>query len=189
MLLVVSHLLLAAAARLVYGSLHALGYRVGIHYHRSVQVTSRTASGLSERAVRAQEAFLVGVEYSHERHFRQVESLTQQVHTHKHVDVALAQVLEYAHTVHRVHIGVYVVHTHVLVQQIRRQLLRHALGQRSHEHTLVALHSLLYLLHQVVYLVECRAHDYLRVKQSRRTDYLLDERAARPRQLVVGWRG
>ena len=56
-------LALAAAVRFVDGAPHRAGYGVGVQYGPAVEVAGGAADGLDQRAVRAQEAFLVGVEH------------------------------------------------------------------------------------------------------------------------------
>ena len=51
-----------AAVGFVDRPLHRAGDLVGIEYGLAVQVARRTADGLDQRAVRTQEAFLVGIE-------------------------------------------------------------------------------------------------------------------------------
>ena len=67
---------------------------VGVHDHLPRNVARRAADGLDERAVVAQEAFLVGIQDGHERHLGQVEALAQQVDAHEHVELAAAQIAQ-----------------------------------------------------------------------------------------------
>ena len=59
-----------------------------------------------------------------------------------------------------------------VVEQVFRQLFRHALGQGGDQHTLFLFDALLYLLHQVVNLVQAGAYLDDWVQQSGGTDYL-----------------
>jgi hypothetical protein len=61
---------------------------------RALHVTRRAADGLDQRRAGAQEAFLVGVQDGHQRDFRQVQPLAQQVDAHHHVVDAQAQVAQ-----------------------------------------------------------------------------------------------
>ena len=71
---------------LVDGPLHRVGHLVGIEDHLGVDVAGRPADRLHQRRFAAQEAFLVGVEDRHQRHFRQVEPFAQQVDADQHVE-------------------------------------------------------------------------------------------------------
>ena len=112
MFLVVAYLLLPSAQRLVDGQLHRGGDSVRIHNHLAVHVSCRTARGLRQTAVTAQESLLVSIEDGHERHLGQVETLSQQVHAHEHIVVAQTQVVEYLHPFQRLHLTVDVVRPH-----------------------------------------------------------------------------
>ena len=184
--LVVGQLLLAAAVGLVDGLLHALGDAVGIHDDPSVEVSRGPAHRLGERPVRAQESLLVGIEYGHKRYLGQVEPLAQQVHADEHIVDAGPQVVENADAVEGVDVGVYVVAVDVEFGQVAVQLLGHAFGQGGDQHPLVALDALLYLLEQVVYLVEAGPHLDDRVEQTGGPDDLLYHHALALLELVVG---
>ena len=57
-----------------------------------------------------------------------------------------------------------VIRADVVIQEILRHFLRHALRQRRYKHTLVALRTHKDFLHQVVYLILARTHLYLRIQ-------------------------
>ena len=185
-LCVVAQLLLPAAIRLVDGQAHALRHRVGIHDDAPVHVACRTPGRLGQRAVRAEESLLVRVQDGDKRHFGQVQPLAQQVDTYQDVIHPLAQVGHDFHPLQRLHITMYIVAPHVVVQQIFRQLLRHPLGQRRHQRPFPPLDTHLNLLHQVVNLVMTRPDFDDRVQQSRRADDLLHDDTLRLGQLILG---
>ena len=68
--------------------------------------------GLDERALRAQEAFLVGIEDGDERDLRQVEAFAQQVDADEHVEHATPEVPQDLHALERLDVGVQVAHLH-----------------------------------------------------------------------------
>ena len=84
-----------------------------------------TSAGL-----RAQEAFLVGVEDRDQRAFRDVEPLAQQVDADQHVEHAEAQVADDLDALQRVDVGVEVAHLDAVFGQVVGEVLGHALGQR-----------------------------------------------------------
>ncbi len=73
--LVVGLLLGAPAIGLADRALHRAGDLVGVENHLAVDVARGAANRLHQRGLRAQEAFLVGVEDRHQRAFGDVEAL------------------------------------------------------------------------------------------------------------------
>ena len=134
----------------------------------------RAADGLDQRALRAQEAFLVGVEDRHQRHFGNVEPFAQQVDADQHVEFAEAQVADDLHALDRVDVRVQIAHLDAVLGQIVGQVLGHALGQRGHQHALVLVDAQLDLRQQVVDLRRGRAHLERRIDQAGRPHQLLD---------------
>ena len=82
---VVSQLDFATTVSLVDGALHRLGDMVGVHDDTPVEVACGASHGLCQRAVAAQEAFLVRIEDGHKRYLGQVEALAQKVDADKYV--------------------------------------------------------------------------------------------------------
>ena len=106
MLLVVCHLDLTTTIGLLDRLAHRIRHLIGIHDHRTAHIACSTSNGLDERSVRAQEAFLVGVEDRHERHLRQIQAFTQQIDAHDDVDLALTQFAQQFNASQRVDVGV-----------------------------------------------------------------------------------
>ncbi len=71
-LFVEGYLLFAAAIGFVDGALHGVGHLVGVEDGAAFDVTSGSADGLDEGALRAEKAFFVGVEDGDERDFGKV---------------------------------------------------------------------------------------------------------------------
>ena len=92
MLGVVPLLDLASPLGLADRGLHRVGHGVGVHQDRAVDVARRPADRLDQRRLRAQEAFLVGVEDRDERDLGQVEALAEQVDADEHVELTQPQV-------------------------------------------------------------------------------------------------
>ena len=74
----------------------------------------------------------------------------------------------------------------VVVHQVFRQFLCHALGEGGDQHTLPTVTACQDLVHQVVNLVLALAHLYLWIQQPRRTDHLFHHNALCLSQFVVG---
>ena len=124
---------------------------------RAVDVARGAADRLDQRARRAQEAFLVGVEDRDQRDLGQVEPLAQQVDADQHVEVAAAQVADDLDALDRLDVGVEVAHLDAEVLEVVGQVLGHLLGERRDEHALVALDAAADLVEQVVDLVRAPA--------------------------------
>ena len=183
--LIVCHLLLPAAVCLVYGLLHTLGYSVAIHYHLAIHISRSASRRLCQRAMRTQEAFLVGIQDGHQRHLGQVQSLSQQVDAHQHIIHTGTQVAQYLYPVKRRHVRVYVVGLHSVVQQILRQLLSHTFGKCRNKHTLITFGAFSYFFKQIINLVLRRPHFNGRVKQSRRAYHLFHNHALGSLKLIL----
>ena len=78
---VISDLFLSTTVCLVNSRLHRSGYLIGIEYGFTVYMARSTTNCLGQTTFIAQEAFLVSIQNSHETHFRQIQSLTQKIHT------------------------------------------------------------------------------------------------------------
>ena len=83
----------------------------------------------------------------------------------------------------------HVVDADALVEEVVRQVLRHALRERGHEHALLAGDAGLYLVQKVVYLAAYRPELHLRIEQARRPDDLLHLVLAHVLLVVAGGRG
>ena len=184
-LLVVGGLGGAATIRLVNGALHGAGDAVGVHNHLAPVVSGGPAHGLNQAALVAQEAFFVGIENSHQAHFGQVEALAQQVHANQHVDFAQAQLAQDFHAVQSFYVGVHILDFDAEAVHVLAQLLSHALGEGRHQHSVAHFHPLVYLVQQVVNLVNAGANIDFRVEQASGADNLLHYYAAGLSQLVV----
>ena len=151
-------------------------------------LSRRAADGLDQRAIAAQEAFLVGVENRDERHLGQIEPLAQQVDADQHVELAEPQPADDLHALDRVDVGVHVAHAHAHLLEVVGEILGHALGERRDEHALALPLAQPDLVEQIVHLAAHRANLDLRIDEARRADDLLDDHALRQPQLQLGRR-
>ncbi len=188
MLFVVGPLDRAPAVGLPDRLAHGVGLLVGVHQDLAVDVAGGAADRLDQRRRAAEEALLVGVEDRDQRDLGQVQPLAQQVDADEHVVLAEAQLADDLDPLQRVDLRVQVAHAEAHLEQVVREVLGHLLGQRRHEHALVAIHPDPDLAHQVVDLVLGLADVDLRVHDPRRAHDLLDDRL-RVRPLVVARRG
>ena len=124
-------LLFAAAIHLGDRPPHRVGDLVAVEDHATAGVAGGAARGLDERALAPQEPLLVGVEDGDERHLGQVQSFTQQVDAHEHVEVGEAQAAQDLHALQRVDVAVQVAHAHTHLAEVVGEVLGHALGERG----------------------------------------------------------
>ena len=143
-----------------------------------MDVPRRPSHGLDQRARRAQKALFVGVEYRHQRDFRQVQAFAQQVDADQHVEFPAAQVAEDFHALERLDLRVQVPAANADLGVVVGQILGHALGQGGHQHALTGLGALADFRQQIVNLVLGGADFDLGVHQPRGTDDLFDHHAA-----------
>ena len=129
-------MLVAPALRLVDCAAHGVGDLVGVQYCPAVDVTRRAADGLNERALRAQEAFFVGVQDGHQGHLWDVQPLAQQVDTNQHVEHAQTQVADDLDPLNRLYVRVQVAHLDAVPREVLGEVLRHALGEGGDQHPL-----------------------------------------------------
>ncbi len=139
---------------------------------------------LDQRRRAPQITFLVRVEDRHERHFRQVQPLAQEIDADQHVEFAPPQVAQNLHSLQRFDLRVQIPAAHAHFGKIFREVFRHALRERGDQHSLVALGAHPNLLQQIVHLPLYRAYFDLRIHQPGRPDHLLRNHAASLRQLV-----
>src|SRR5690606_34419126 len=110
--LVIGDLLLATPVRLVDRALHGARDAVRVKDRLAVHVPSGPADRLDQRSLRAQEAFLIGVEDRDERDLRHVEPLTQQVDADEHVELAEPEIADDLGALDGIDVRVQVPHPH-----------------------------------------------------------------------------
>ena len=79
-----------------------------------------------------EETFFVSIEDSNQRNLWQVQSLTQEIDTHKDIINTRTEVVDNLNTVQTGNITVDISRTDIVVQQVFGQLLCHSLGQCRH---------------------------------------------------------
>ena len=131
----------AAAIGFVYSPLHRISDGIRVENHLAVHVSCRTTGSLYERPFGSEETFLVGVQNSHQRHFGQIESLTQKIDTHQHVKLSSPKGPEDLHTFYRVDGRMKVAHADVQTPQIIRQVFGHPFREGGHQHPLLTFRA------------------------------------------------
>ena len=106
---------------------------VGVEDDAAVDVARGTANGLDEAGLAAEEAFLVGVEDGHQRAFRDVEALAQEVDADEDVEHAQAQVADDLDTLQRIDVGMQVADADAVFGEVFGEVLGHALGEGCDE--------------------------------------------------------
>ncbi len=176
--LVVCHLNLAAAVGLADRALHRGGHGVGIQNHLALDMPGRPPDVLDQGLLRPQETFLVRIEDRHQRDFRQVDTLAQQVDADDDIINAQAQVSQDFDTLNCFDLRMQIMGADTHLDQVLRQVFGHALGQRGDQRALAVAHPDRDLLQQVFDLAFHRANFNFRVKNARRPDNLLHHRFA-----------
>ena len=146
-----------------------------------------SAYGLDHRALTAQKSFLVGVDDRHERNLRQVKPFAQQIDAHEHVKFAETQIAQDLHTLQRLDLRMQIARCDACVHQIICEILRHALGQRCHEHTLVAHNAPTHAIDEIVDLPGDRMDLDGRIQKPRWADDLLHNLLA-VLEFIIAWR-
>ncbi len=136
-----------------------------------------------------QEPFFVRIKDGNERDFREVQAFPEQVDPDQHVEDAAPEIPQDLDPFERFDVRVQVSHLHAQFLVVGRQILRHPLGERRHEHALFPLGTVANLLQQVIHLPAHRPHLDGRIHESGRTNHLLDHDAAGLRELVWTGRG
>ena len=178
MFLVIGHLDGAAALCLGNGAVHAVCDLVRIHNDKALGVAGRAANGLNQAGLAAEESLFVRVKDGNQAHLGQVQTLTQEVDAHHHVDGAKAQVFDDLHSLKSIHLVVHIFDFDALLGEVIRQVLGHLLGQGGHKHPLPALDPGIDLTQQVGHLPLHRAHRDDRVQQTGGPDDLLGHLSA-----------
>ena len=124
--------------------------------------------------MRPQESFLIRIQNRHQRNLRQVQSFTQQIDTNQHVKQTFPQVIHNLYPLQGIHITMDIITTDTHTCHISRQLFSHPLRQSRYQNPFIHSRPLGNLFHQIIYLIQGRAHFNNRIQQSSRTNYLID---------------
>ena len=187
--LVVGELSRATPIGLVDGELDRLRHLVAVEQHPAVDVPRRPADRLDERRLAAQESLLVRVEHGDERDFRQVQALAQEVDADEDVVLPEAKLADDLDSLQGVDLRVEIPGLHARFEQVVREVLRHLLGQRRHEHALAHVRAAADLAEQVVDLVLRRAQLDLGVDDAGGPDQLLADDGRIAQLVRAGSRG
>src|SRR5947207_15259155 len=110
-LAVVSALQLATPIRLLDAALHGARHFVGVEDGASTEMSRGAPDRLNQRAIAAQESFLVGVKNRDEGNLRQIETFAQQIDSDQHIELAQPQAPNNLHAFDGVDVGMHVAHT------------------------------------------------------------------------------
>ena len=132
--------------------LDALRHLIAEEHHLALRVPRGATGGLHEAGLAAQVAFFVRIENAHERDFRQVEALTEEIDADENIKLTGAQSAENFHALDGVHVGVNIAHAQIQTAQVIGEVFGGALGEGGHEHTLLSLHALAAEFDGFVYL-------------------------------------
>ena len=134
---VVGDLFFAAAVGLVDGALHGVGHLICVEDCPAFDVAGGAADGLDERALGAEEAFLVGVEDGNEGDFGQVEAFAEEVDADEDVVLSLAEIAEELDALKGFNLGVHVAAADADFGVVAGEVFGHALGEGGDQDALV----------------------------------------------------
>src|SRR5215471_14271967 len=172
--LVIGILLFAAAIGFVNGAAHRIGDFVGVHDRLAVDIAGSAADGLNQRSTGPEEALFVGIEYSDQRDFGEVEAFAEEVDADEHVEIATAKVAENLDAFEGFDFGVQVSNADAELGIVLGQVFGHFLGKGGDEHPLAAAGPQANLVEQIVDLAADRADLDFGIDQAGRSDYLFD---------------
>src|SRR2546422_6738078 len=115
-------------------------------------MTRGAASGLNQAGGAAQVAFFIRVKDGDEGNLRKIETFTQEIDAHQHVELAFAQRAEDFDALNRVNFAVEILDANADLTQIIGELLSGALGERGHQHALFGVGALAALIDEVINL-------------------------------------
>ena len=188
MLFVILLLNTAAAVGLDDSALHRIGHAVGVHDDHTVGVSCGTSDCLDQGAFRSEEALLIRVENCDQADLGDIQTLSQQVDTHQHVELAQSQVAHDLHTLDGIDIVVHITHLDIHALEVLGEILRHLLGEGRDQNALALLGADIDLGDQVVKLTLGRSDGDLGIEQSRGTDDLLRHDGALLQLQIAGRR-
>ena len=116
--LIVGLLNRAAAFRLRNGAAHGVRHVIGIHNHVPLGISRRTAYGLHERGLRAQEALLVGIQNRDQRNLRDVQTLAEQIDADQHIELIEAHGADDLRALQGVNVRVQIAHPHADLPEV-----------------------------------------------------------------------
>ena len=163
MLAVVLLLYAAAALRLLDGTAHRVGNRVGVHDHLPGYVPCRPPARLDQGTLRTEKPFLVCVQDRHKRHFRYVQPFPEEVDADQGVEFSHPQITDYIDPLQRVDVGMEIPHPDPQPFVVGGEIFRHSLGQSRDQHTLSHPFPFPDFAQQVIHLSLYRPHHNLRI--------------------------
>ena len=108
----------AAALRLRNGAAHGVRHVIGIHNHVPLGISRRTAYGLHERGLRAQEALLVGIQNRDQRNLRDIKTLAEQIDADQHIELIEAHGADDLRALQSVNVRVQIAHPHADLPEV-----------------------------------------------------------------------
>src|SRR4029077_8949366 len=147
-------------------------------------VARTAADGLNQSGSAAEVTLFIRVENGHQRNFRQIQALAQEIDANQHVEDATAEIAQNADALERLDFRMQIAAAHADFAEIFGEIFRHAFGERSDQDALALFGASANLFEQIVDLPLDRAHLNLRIDQARGTDYLLDDHASRASEFV-----
>ena len=161
---------------------------IGIHDYLALCISRRTAYGLYQAGLTAQEALFICVQDRNHPDFGNIQPLAQKIDSHKHIKLAEAKVADDLHTLDRTDIVMHIAAANADVFQILCQILCHFLGQRGDKRALTFLNLFVDFADQIVDLSLNRPDQNLRIQQTGRANDLFHDLSG-PFPFIFPWCG
>ena len=166
MFLVIFILYLPAPVRFLNRSPHGIRHIIRIHNDMAFRVPGRTPYGLYQGSFRAQEAFLIRIQNSHQRNFRNIQPFPQQVYPYQNIEDVQTHIPDDFGAFQCINIRMQILYPYSHILHVGCQILRHPFRQSCHQYLMMPLCLLIYFRNQIINLTFHRPYVHLRVKQA-----------------------
>ena len=148
------------------------------------QIPRSPPGRLDQGSIGPQIAFLVRIQNRHQRHLRKIQSFTQEIDPHQHVEDPAPKIANDLSPFQRLNVGMQIPHLDPEIVVILAQILRHALGQGGDQYPPALRHFSPHFSQEIVDLPLGRSHLDDRIHQTGRTNNLLNHFSCRVPQLI-----
>ena len=80
---------------------HRFGKGISIENHFTLRISRGTTDNLNQRSRRPQKTLLIRIKHSNQRHFRQINPLSEQIYPHDNINLATLQLLDNLSAINR----------------------------------------------------------------------------------------
>ena len=133
---------------------------------------------MNERCGAAQKPFLIRIQNSDQRAFRNIQAFAQQIDADQHIKNALAQIADDFDAFQRVNIRMQIAHADAGFCHVFGQVFGHALGECSHQHAPAMLGDFAAFRQKIIHLLFYGPDFRDGINQARWADHLFGKGAA-----------